>query len=250
MTNLSVFTFESQPVRFVGTAEKPEWVAQDVCVVLGIQRTSDAISSFDNDEKGTVIIRTPGGEQQMLTVTEPGLYRLIFKSRKTVAKRFQRWVFHEVLPSIRKTGSYTLPQPELERLKLELDLAKTQERLLATTSAIATLHGSDMLALMMGKPDAIVTRTERVETLVAVDNKGKAISKFDGVGITYLAKRYGFNKNTSACRYWLKTIGVSDEQWITEPTLVKSQKLSRDLLPELDRQHAAKKGTRQRLIGE
>jgi anti-repressor protein len=107
-----------------------------------------------------------------------------------------------------------------------------------------------MLALMMGKPDAIVTRTERVETLVAVDGSGKAIASFDGVGITFLAKRYGFNKNTSACRYWLKTIGVSEEQWIVEPTLVKSQKLSRDLLPWLDRQHAAKEGVRQRLIGE
>jgi anti-repressor protein len=139
---------------------------------------------------------------------------------------------------------------EIEKLKLELDLAKTQERLLATTNAIATLHGSEMLALMMGKPDAIVTRTERVETLVAVDGKGRAISSFDGVGITYLAKKYGFGKNTKACRYWLESIGVSDEQWIVEPTIVKSQKLSRDLLPKLDRQYAAKTGVRQQLLGE
>jgi prophage antirepressor-like protein len=250
MTNLSVFTFESQPVRLVGTAEKPEWVAQDVCVVLGIQRTSDAISSFDNDEKGTVIIRTPGGEQQMLTVTEPGLYRLIFKSRKTVAKRFQRWVFHEVLPSIRKKGSYTLPQPELERLKLELELAKTQERLLTTTSALATMHGSGMVALILGKPDAVITPTERVETVVTVDRHGRPIHQFDGVGITYLAKRYGFGCNTKACRYWLESIGVKDEQWLSEPTLVKSQKLSRDLLPWLDRQYAARTGVRQQLLGE
>jgi prophage antirepressor-like protein len=48
----------------------------------------------------------------MLTVTEPGLYRLIFKSRKPVAKRFQRWVLHEVLPSIRKIGKYEIPQPQ------------------------------------------------------------------------------------------------------------------------------------------
>jgi phage anti-repressor protein len=139
---------------------------------------------------------------------------------------------------------------EIEKLKLELELTKTQERLLKTTNALATLHGSEMLALMMGKPDAIVTRTERVETVVTVDGKGKAISSFDGVGITYLAKRYGFHKNTKACRYWLESIGVKEEQWITEPTLVKSQKLSRDLLPWLDRQHAAKEGVRQRLIGE
>jgi hypothetical protein len=139
---------------------------------------------------------------------------------------------------------------EIERLKLELELAKTQERLLTTTSALATMHGTEMLALMMGKPDAIVTKTERVETLVAVDGKGKAISKFEGVGITYLARKYGFGKNTKACRYWLESIGVSDEQWITEPTLVKSQKLPRDLLPWLDRQYAAKLGVRQVLIGE
>jgi anti-repressor protein len=139
---------------------------------------------------------------------------------------------------------------EIERLKLELELTKTQERLLKTTNAIATLHGSEMLALMMGKPDAIVTRTERVETIVAVDSKGKAISSFDGVGITFLAKRYGFNKNTKACRYWLESIGVSDEQWIVEPTIVKSQKLSRDLLPWLDRQYAARTGVRQQLLGE
>jgi prophage antirepressor-like protein len=250
MSTLSIFTFENHPVRFVGTAEKPEWVAQDVGNVLEIQNVRQLLAKFDADEKGVCTIYTPGGDQQMLTVTEPGLYRLIFKSRKTVAKRFQRWVFHEVLPSIRKTGSYMLPQPEVERLKLELELSKTQERLLMKTQAIATLHGTEMLALMMGKPDAIVTRTERVETIVAVDSKGKAISSFDGVGITYLAKRYKFGKNTKACRYWLESIGVKQEQWITEPTLVKSQKLSRDLLPWLDRQHAAKEGVRQRLIGE
>jgi prophage antirepressor-like protein len=249
MTNLSVFTFESQPVRFVGTAEKPEWIAQDVCVVLGIKRTSDAISSFDNDEKGTVIIRTPGGEQQMLTVTEPGLYRLIFKSRKTVAKRFQRWVFHEVLPSIRKTGSYTLPQPELERLKLELELAKTQERLLTTTSALATMHGSGMVALILGKPEAVITLTERVETVVTVDKKGKAIAQLDGVGISYLTRRYNF-KTTKTCRCWLESIGVSEAQWLSEPSLVISRKLPRSILPWLDAQYSARTGVRQRLIGE
>jgi anti-repressor protein len=153
---------------------------------------------------------------------------------------------------IAKLAVETIPAQatEIEKLKLELELAKTQERLLATTNAIATLHGTQMLALMMGSPDAIVTKTERVETLVAVDGNGKAIASFDGIGITYLAKRYGFGKNTKACRYWLESIGVKDEQWITEPTLVKTQKLSRVLLPWLDRQYSAKQGVRQRLLGE
>ncbi|MBE9054288.1 hypothetical protein IQ243_28630 [Nostocales cyanobacterium LEGE 11386] len=124
MSNLSVFVFESQEVRFVGTPEKPEWIANDVCIILEID-TSVAVNGrkrkrhdgseyfkggLEPDEKGTAIVSTPGGEQEMLTVTEPGLYRLIFKSRKPVAKRFQRWVFHEVLPSLRRTGKYEIPQ--------------------------------------------------------------------------------------------------------------------------------------------
>lgn len=64
-------------------------------------------------------------------------------------------------------------------LELELDLAKTQERLILTTQALATMHGTQMVALILGKLDAIVTRTERVETLVAVDNRGRAIAQVE-----------------------------------------------------------------------
>ncbi|MDJ0536604.1 MAG: BRO family protein [Xenococcaceae cyanobacterium MO_207.B15] len=110
MSNLSIFTFESQQVRFVGTAEKPEWIAVDLCNIFGIRNVSDTLAKFSQDEKGVAIIDTLGGEQSLLTLTEPGLYRLIFKSRKDIAKRFQRWVFHEVLPEIRKTGSYSIQQ--------------------------------------------------------------------------------------------------------------------------------------------
>lgn len=106
MSNLAVFIFENQDVRFVGTAENPMWVAQDVCLCLKLGNPSQALESLDDDEKGITIVDTPGGDQEMLTVTEAGLYRLIFKSRKEDAKRFQRWVFHEVLPAIRQTGSY------------------------------------------------------------------------------------------------------------------------------------------------
>ena len=135
MSNLSVFTFECQEVRFVGTADKPEWIASDVGKVLEIKNVRQLLAKFSEDEKGVCNIYTPGGEQSVLTVTEPGLYRLIFKSRKAIAKRFQRWIFHEVLPSIRKTGSYSLEQettPEtpalpsakerLETIRLGMDL--------------------------------------------------------------------------------------------------------------------------------
>ncbi len=79
MSNLSVFAFEGKEVRFVGTAEKPEWVASDVCSCLQIRMSgvSEALASLEDDEKGNANVVTPGGEQEMLTVKEPGLYRLI-----------------------------------------------------------------------------------------------------------------------------------------------------------------------------
>jgi prophage antirepressor-like protein len=115
MSSLSVFDFEGNTVRFVGTVDKPEWVAQDVCKVLEIKNVSDAIERLDDYQKGIVTTDTLGGKQEMLTVTEAGLYALIFTSRKASAKRFQRWVFEEVLPSIRKTGTYTSQNQKLKQ---------------------------------------------------------------------------------------------------------------------------------------
>ncbi len=128
MSNLTIFQFESQEVRCVGTADDPWWVAADVCTILGItvslavngrERKAKDNSIYhdgglDEDEKGVAIVNTLGGDQEMLVVNEPGLYRLIFKSRKPVARRFQRWVYHEVLPTIRKTGSYAIAQTTIQ----------------------------------------------------------------------------------------------------------------------------------------
>lgn len=107
MSNLSIFSFEGFTVRTGGTHEKPLFVAIDVCTILGIQNASDALSRVPDDWKGVVSSYTLGGIQELLAVTEPGLYELIFASRKESAKRFRRWVFEEVLPTIRKTGSYS-----------------------------------------------------------------------------------------------------------------------------------------------
>jgi phage regulator Rha-like protein len=193
-----------------------------------------------------------GRPERYALLTEQQAYLVLTYSKNTLQARQCKRQLVKAFDKAKKIIQETIPAQaqEIERLKLELELAKTQERLLATTNAIATLHGTEMLALMMGKPDAIVTRTEKVETLVAVDNRGKAIASFDGVGITYLAKRYGFGRNTSACRYWLESIGIGSSEWLTEPTLVKSQKLPRSVLPKLDAQYAARNGVRQRLIGE
>jgi len=103
------FAFEDHAIRTVLINDAPWFVAKDVCEILGIARTSDALRDFPKNEKDTVNNRTPGGQQEMLTVNEPGLYRLIFQSRKPDAERFKTWVFTNVLPQIRRTGAYVPP---------------------------------------------------------------------------------------------------------------------------------------------
>ena len=109
MTNeLQLFSYNSQQVRTVVQDGEPWFVAKDVCDILEIKDVSMATQSLDDDEKGTSKIGTLGGMQTMTTISEPGLYALVLKSRKPEAKQFSRWVRHEVLPSIRKTGSYSI----------------------------------------------------------------------------------------------------------------------------------------------
>ena len=117
MNQLQVFNFTGKDVRVVMKEGQPWWIAKDVCSVLEINNTSQALTRLDEDEKGLINNDTLGGIQEMAAVTESGLYSLILTSRKPEAKQFKRWVTHEVLPAIRKTGMYAadelLDNPEL-----------------------------------------------------------------------------------------------------------------------------------------
>lgn len=113
MPAIQIHSFRGHSVRIaVANPEAPEWVAADVCDALEIKQATRAIEGLDEDEKGVSTIHTPGGPQEMLTVTEAGLYKLILRSRKPAAKDFTRWVAHEVLPSIRRTGAYVHTAPQ------------------------------------------------------------------------------------------------------------------------------------------
>lgn len=105
-----LFEYEGKQVRTIIKDGEPWFVAKDVCEILEID--SSQTRRLDEDEKGLYSIQTPGGVQQMVCVNEPGLYSLVLKSRKPEAKQFKRWITHEVLPSIRKTGQYSLEQPK------------------------------------------------------------------------------------------------------------------------------------------
>lgn len=78
----------------------------DICAALTIANPRDSIANLDDDEKGVGITDTLGGQQSLAIINEAGLYSLILRSRKPEAKAFKRWITHEVLPQIRKTGGY------------------------------------------------------------------------------------------------------------------------------------------------
>ena len=91
---------------------EPMFVAKDVCAALGLGNSRQALARLDDDEKGVISTDTPGGEQQMQAVNEPGLYVLVLSSRKPEAKAFKRWVTHEVLPALRREGGYMVARAD------------------------------------------------------------------------------------------------------------------------------------------
>jgi hypothetical protein len=107
---LREFRFSDLPVRTVLRDGEPWIVATDVCAVLGHSSPARAIKRLDEDEKGVTTIHTLGGRQELIIVSESGLYALLLTSRKPQARMFSRWVRSEVLPMIRRTGFY-VPRP-------------------------------------------------------------------------------------------------------------------------------------------
>lgn len=107
------FIYDESPARVIlDEAGEPWWIAKDICRILGISNYRDATSYLDDDEKGVGKTDTLGGAQEMATINESGLYTLLIRSNKPQARPFRRWVTHEVLPAIRKTGAYHAPASE------------------------------------------------------------------------------------------------------------------------------------------
>ena len=128
-TELSTFDFESNAVRTVMIDGEPWFVGKDVCRCLEIADHHQALKRLDEDElRGYTIptqsdlsgYNTPTQRREMKMVNEPGLYNLIFTSRSEAAKRFKRWLAHEVLPAIRKHGRYELIEPARDSQPVDL----------------------------------------------------------------------------------------------------------------------------------
>lgn len=132
---LRQFTYGEHAVRTVSRDGDPWFVASDVITVLDLHRT--AVRRLDPDEKGVHSTHTLGGDQDVTVINEAGLYTLILGSRKQEAKMFKRWVTHEVIPSIRKTGAYAVPKTREEQLSDAVLIA--QELIVEKQQAIEQL---------------------------------------------------------------------------------------------------------------
>ena len=130
MNEIAIFENEQfGTIRTLSVEGEPWFVAADVCRALEIGDTHKAVGRLDEDEKGRSSIPTLGGNQEMATVNESGLYALVLGSRKPEAKQFKRWITHEVIPAIRKTGAYSLkPMSQLEIVRYSLDKLIEQEQ--------------------------------------------------------------------------------------------------------------------------
>lgn len=148
-------------------------------------------------------------------------------------------------------------QQEIEKLRLELEVARAQERKFLVqervTAKLDMLSRSNpvIAALAAGKADAVIEKEHPITVLV--DQHGRPIEQFDGVGITFLAKQYGFGRGKKAndrCRAWLRSLGIKDSDWVEEPSAHVTRKLPRELLARLDQAFSAKQGDRQFFVGE
>lgn len=151
MTELTTFTNpEFGQVRTIDVDGSPWLVAKDVAAALGYKNSRDAIARHvDEEDKGVVKHDTPSGEQEMVVINESGLYSLVLSSKLPKAREFKRWVTSEVLPSIRKTGSYTMPKlsKEMQALFLLDDRTQKQEARLTALENTMTVDYSQQQTL-------------------------------------------------------------------------------------------------------
>lgn len=215
-TELIPFDFEGRPVRVVTDAQGEPWfVAADVCAVLELPNTTRALARLDPDEQALISIQgISRGNDQVNVVNEPGLYSLVLGSRKREAKRFKRWVTHEVLPAIRKTGRYVLSgTPALP--------APTQDRvcsILLIGEAVAKVPGVKPGIAMAATLTCIQENTDlSVETLRrALPAANEAICSLNATQLGRLLDLSAKATNQRLAHHGLQLRNERDEWELTE----------------------------------
>lgn len=202
---------------------------------------------------GSEVFSLPEATTRIAIWTPRASLRLGMILRDSVVAKAVRTSLLDAIETVIPAQSARIRELELELqvAQAQATAAQSQERLMQMTGAIATLHGSGMVALILGKPDAVITHTEVIEKTIAVDPKGRVLSQSDGLTIGYLTKRLGF-KNNEQTWHWLNSVqlGKDSGAWSKELTAHPTLKLPRQLLPQIQRLFAYQVGNRQLLLGE
>lgn len=154
MSNVMPFMYNSEEVRTVYINDEPWFVAKDVCMILEHSDVSTAVKRLDDDEKLIQTMFVSGQNREVWCINEYGLHSLVLSSRKPEAKQFKRWITHEVIPSIRKTGSYGTSidlsklSPEMQMFKMtfdavakiQLEAAETKQKIAEVQNKVATIQ--------------------------------------------------------------------------------------------------------------
>lgn len=154
MNDIQIFNNPSfGEVRVVEVDGEPYMVGKDVATILGYKEPAKAIREhIDEEDKGVSVLDTPGGKQQLVVINESGLYSLVLSSKLPQAKQFKRWVTSEVLPSIRRTGTYfAVPKTFKEALMLaaqqqeeiekqQKQIGEQADQIIQLSSAVASME--------------------------------------------------------------------------------------------------------------
>lgn len=240
MSGLVKFEFEGSAVRVVGDAETPLFHSNDLCDVLGYANPHDAMARHvpEDDLVKREVIDSMGRKQSSNFVTEAGMWALVMRANTEAAKRVQRWVTHEVLPALRKTGRYetsrqsddvkTLTAKRLEskerRLSAEF-LIKTLRTInkirplhpdafaATAAAAIETVAGKEMPSLKPPTAEQWFTPTQIAEQLGVTPNRiGRAITELgmrgniEGVARAVLNKAAHSDKTITTYQYSAKAV--------------------------------------------
>lgn len=245
MTNLISKAFEGHNIRIVTDEQGEPWfVAKDVAVALGYRDAANMTRNLKEHQQGTQNVSTPGGAQKMAVLNEPGLYRVVLKSRIESAERFQDWVTDDVLPSIRKNGGYIAGQeqdtPELimakalivaqsviESKTIELQRAKEQIAIQAPKADFADRVAGADKGVLLGNfaktvgigPKKIFTILREMRILMKGGNRHNLpFQQFLDLGhFEVIEKPYEINGETRLA--FSPTITGKGQQWLTHKLL-------------------------------
>jgi prophage antirepressor-like protein len=156
---ITIFNNEDFSIEAIERDGEPWFFAKPLCEQIDLTNVSQAVSRLDDDEKGIYSSDTLGGRQDVSIVNESGLYSLILTSRKPEAKRFKKWITSEVLPAIRKTGSYSVP-------KLNNQKALAQQLKATVDELLVSLEREEQLQIELNTAvEVIEEKDEVIDTL-------------------------------------------------------------------------------------